>query len=166
MNTTWVVELTFATDTPLPPAVLEQLDTEGDPRQWYVAPRVGGPGVRVSVYADGQDPAATTAEVLSQVQDWLGEYDITARLHRLSTMTEAESEEAAFKPDVPELLSASDVADELGISRQRVHQLHADNSHFPPPYARLGTGPIWTLPVIEHFAKVWTRKPGRPAKAS
>ncbi|GEL19342.1 hypothetical protein PA7_31790 [Pseudonocardia asaccharolytica DSM 44247 = NBRC 16224] len=47
-----------------------------------------------------------------------------------------------------------------------LHQLHSEHPEFPAPYARLGSGPIWTRPVIEHFASVWVRKPGRPAKAS
>ncbi|MGH3722469.1 MAG: hypothetical protein ACRDRI_27275, partial [Pseudonocardiaceae bacterium] len=43
------------------------------------------------------------------------------------------------------------------------HQLAASNTRFPAPVARVGTGPLWTVPAIEHFARVWDRRPGRPA---
>lgn len=43
-----------------------------------------------------------------------------------------------------------------------MHQLAASNTRFPAPVARVATGPLWTVPAIEHFNRIWERKPGRP----
>ncbi|MFN2496739.1 MAG: hypothetical protein ABR608_12650 [Pseudonocardiaceae bacterium] len=84
-------------------------------------------------------------------------------LANLAVTTPEQFETEALRPDFPELASAADAADILGVSRQRVHQLAASNTRFPAPVARVATGPLWTVPAIEHFAQVWERKPGRPS---
>lgn len=71
---------------------------------------------------------------------------------------EAELEESNF----PDIVSAPEVGEILGVSRQRVHQLINENKSFPPPLVRLGSGPIWLRATIEAFNSSWTRKPGRP----
>lgn len=63
-------------------------------------------------------------------------------------------------PAIPDLVAAGDAAVLLGVSRQRVHQLRA-LSQFPRPVAELTIGPLWTRASIEHFGRVWDRKPGR-----
>lgn len=66
------------------------------------------------------------------------------------------------KSNLPDLVSAPEVGQILGVSRQRVHQLISENQSFPPPLVRLGSGPIWLRSTIEAFSRSWTRKPGRP----
>lgn len=65
---------------------------------------------------------------------------------------------------VSELASGREAATILGISRQRVHQLATQHPLFPAPVAQLASGSIWLRADIEEFARVWTRKPGRPVK--
>jgi hypothetical protein len=81
----------------------------------------------------------------------------------LRVCTPEQFETQALRPDFPPLASAADTAEILGVSRQRVHQLAASNTRFPAPVARVCTGPLWTVPAIEHFARIWERRPGRPA---
>ncbi|MFZ4585987.1 MAG: hypothetical protein ACOYNI_12255 [Acidimicrobiia bacterium] len=69
-------------------------------------------------------------------------------------------------PTHPELVSAVEAAEILAVSRQRVHQLYADNEQFPDALYHLKTGPLWVKGSIEHFAKAWARKPGRPKKSA
>lgn len=69
------------------------------------------------------------------------------------------------EPNLPDLVSAPEVGEILGVSRQRVHQLIKENRSFPPPLLRLGSGPLWLRATIEAFDRSWTRKPGRPAGA-
>ena len=83
----------------------------------------------------------------------------------ISVVDEEIYEANAFAPTVPEIVSAVEAADILGVSRQRVHQLHRDNLRFPAPLYELRTGPLWTRQAIEWFASVWERKPGRPVAA-
>lgn len=55
-----------------------------------------------------------------------------------------------------ELVGAAEVADLLGVSRQRVHQLSGQPS-FPKPVAVLAAGSIWRRIDIER----WMRDTGR-----
>lgn len=81
-------------------------------------------------------------------------------------ITETEADRRLTEPTIPALVSGVEAAEILGVSRQRVHQLAAENPAFPPPVARLASGSIWLRSGVEGFARRWTRKPGRPAKVS
>jgi hypothetical protein len=72
-----------------------------------------------------------------------------------------EYDRRAEEPTYPELMSAGEVAEELKISRQRVHQLAAENSGFPAPLYELAIGKLWSAHAIRGFDRTWTRKPGR-----
>jgi hypothetical protein len=76
-------------------------------------------------------------------------------------ITEQELYRRAAEPTLPELMSAAEIADELGISRQRVHQLRS-TAGFPAPLADLRGGAVWDAAAIRKFAQTWERKPGRP----
>lgn len=54
-----------------------------------------------------------------------------------------------------------EVADELGVSRNRVYQLRG-RMDFPMPKWWLATGPLWELDDIRNF-KLIPRANGRPA---
>jgi hypothetical protein len=79
----------------------------------------------------------------------------------IETVTEQEFYRRADEPTMPELMSAADIAEELGVKRQRVHQLR-HTAAFPAPLAELGGGAVWDAAAVRHFAKNWSRKPGRP----
>lgn len=81
----------------------------------------------------------------------------------VTAQTEADYEDAAFGSGLSVIVGASDVADILGVTRQRVHQL-AQTAGFPAPIARIKMGPLWDGAAIVTFASRWQRKPGRPAK--
>jgi hypothetical protein len=76
-------------------------------------------------------------------------------------VTEQELYRRAAEPTLPELMSAAEIADELGVSRQRVHQLRSTEG-FPVPLADLRGGAVWDAAAISKFAQTWERKPGRP----
>ncbi|MDQ6526863.1 DNA-binding protein [Nocardioides sp. LHD-245] len=54
------------------------------------------------------------------------------------------------------LMGVAEVAELLGVTRQRVTQL-AKSASFPPPYDTLAMGPVWLKVDIE----TWARKTGR-----
>lgn len=81
----------------------------------------------------------------------------------LEAMTVDEADRRLAEATIPELVGASEVGDMLGISRQRVHQLHNDHPGFPTPVVEVRMGPLWTKASIEAFDRGWTRKPGRRA---
>ncbi len=60
-------------------------------------------------------------------------------------------------------ISASEIAELLGISRQRVYQLLEEREDFPRPVAETPRGAVWDRRDVEQ----WARKPrrrGRPRK--
>jgi hypothetical protein len=75
---------------------------------------------------------------------------------------DAESE----RPGLPEVVSVPEVAEILGVSPQRVHELAAGHAGFPEPVYELRTGRLWLRDAIEAFAQRWERKPGRPRAAA
>jgi predicted DNA-binding transcriptional regulator AlpA len=62
-----------------------------------------------------------------------------------------------------ELVGAVEIAELLGVSRARVHQL-ASRKEFPKPVATLAMGSIWRKRDIERWAETWPRRPGRPPR--
>lgn len=64
--------------------------------------------------------------------------------------------------DPAELLTASAIARLIGVSRSTVNAYHARNQ-MPPPVAILNNRlPLWTRPIIDHWAARQTRR-RRPA---
>ena len=52
----------------------------------------------------------------------------------------------------PDLVSRVEIADLLGVSQQRVHQL-MQREDFPAPLVELAIGQIWRRSTIERWAK-------------
>ncbi|MGH3815622.1 MAG: hypothetical protein ACRDUV_24745 [Pseudonocardiaceae bacterium] len=161
----WVVRVDVDTRVPLDEEVLVALSETAETRAGSVSNRANGPGytVTLDVEADGALAAANDGARFALTE--LGA-DFRAELVDLRVTTPERFEAEALRPDFPPLASAADAAEILGVSRQRVHQLAASNTRFPAPVARVGTGPLWTVPAIEHFASVWDRRPGRPAAST
>lgn len=63
-----------------------------------------------------------------------------------------------------ELVSVTEIAEMLGVSRQRVNQLVEAYGDFPEPEARLAIGRVWRRSSIEQWAEAHPRLPGRPRK--
>lgn len=57
-------------------------------------------------------------------------------------------------------MGLTEIAEYLGVSRQRVHQL-THSPGFPEPVARLSAGHIWTREDVE----AWARDSGRVQSA-
>jgi predicted DNA-binding transcriptional regulator AlpA len=63
-------------------------------------------------------------------------------------------------------LGVQELAELLGISRQRVYVLQKTYDDFPAPAAQLRSGPVWHTRDVETWVKTRTVKPGgRPAPA-
>jgi predicted DNA-binding transcriptional regulator AlpA len=59
-----------------------------------------------------------------------------------------------------EVLGVTEVAELLGISRQRVDKLSHTDPDFPEPMTTLGRGRLWEKAVVEE----WARATGREIK--
>ncbi len=68
-------------------------------------------------------------------------------------------------PEHLDLVGATEAAEILGVSRQRVGQLARDHAGFPAPIASLAAGPVYTRASIVAFDARWERRrTGRPRK--
>lgn len=157
----WRFELRIQLTETLTDAQLSELMESAARDDWNV---VRDPiGIALITYGPTDQPAETLRILWAEAAVWLAGQQRFGAVVVGRVMTDELYETETLQSDTPELLAATDVAEVLGVSRQRVHQLHSEHADFPAPYARLGSGPIWTRPVIEAFGRRWTRKPGRPS---
>lgn len=60
---------------------------------------------------------------------------------------------------ISELLGAAEVCGQLGITRQRLHQLR-QTGRFPEPDRELTATPLWMRSTLRDFTVGWRRTPG------
>jgi hypothetical protein len=75
-------------------------------------------------------------------------------------------DEENARPTLPELVSAPEAAEILGVTAQRLHELAGGNREFPEPVYELKAGKLWLRDAIVAFAERRDRKPGRPDRAA
>lgn len=61
-------------------------------------------------------------------------------------------------------VGVSEIAEILGVSRQRVQQLRG-RPDFPTPVAELAAGPVWRRSNLQRFVDEWDRRPGHPTRS-
>ena len=158
MSTTWAVTMTLRGSPS--ESILVELD-EHLPWDGIVAaiPRLGQFTVTVMINAPDLEKAANVAvgEVLEMVRPFMDGEPVGVETVELD-----EYDRRADEPTIPEIVSSPEVAELLGVTRQRVHQLLTDNPRFPQPFMRVGSGPLWIADAIRKFDQQWERKPGRP----
>lgn len=154
MTADWVITFTFDADPPM--ETMDHWEHELIAVDGSVA-RIPGHGIDVTTYEPGDlvmlDAAVKAASTVRQVvhDDPIG----------MEVLQEPEWQRRAKAPTMPELMSAAEIAEELSVSRQRVHQLR-ELAAFPAPLAELGGGAVWDAVAVRKFAEGWDRKPGRP----
>jgi predicted DNA-binding transcriptional regulator AlpA len=63
-------------------------------------------------------------------------------------------------------VSVGEIAEILGVTRQRINQLMHEHEDFPKPFAELAIGRVWKREDIETWAKSLNRRPGRRPSGS
>ncbi len=154
----WVISLTFDADPDPDTMISWEEQLEGFDAS---VSRTPGYGIEVTVYAPGQ---LTMPEAVAKMMDEIGHVLELSAPIGMEVVTETEYARRALAPTMPELMSAAEIAEELGVSRQRVHQLR-DSAAFPAPLADLRGGAVWDAAAVRKFDQEWERKPGRPAAA-
>lgn len=88
------------------------------------------------------------------------------KAHGLEILTTEEFERQLNIPRIPDLVGLADIAEILGVSRQRAAELSAA-ANFPPAVAHTkAAGPLRVRRQVEVWASTWERKPGRPKKVT
>ena len=150
--TMWTVTRTYSVD-PIP----EMMDLWEDKLADLDALVSYSPGRGVDIIVHVEARAVLDAvEMSAHVADIVGQ-----DAEELHVITQLEQDRQAEESTIPELMSAAEVAEELGVSRQRVHQLR-ETAAFPAPLADLRGGAVWDAAAIRRFNNEWERKPGRP----
>jgi predicted DNA-binding transcriptional regulator AlpA len=80
---------------------------------------------------------------------------------RVVIETVDELERRLAQSNAPELLGVAELAEALGVSRQRVYEL-TEGQDFPAPFVHLKAGPVWQRSALARFMSSWKRRPGRP----
>lgn len=155
--TDWTVTVTVPDVDHVHPELMEKWEQELDDFDASAArPRDGE--VDLHLYLSADDPLEASGIAFNTVLKRLGLTPVG-----IETLTEIEYERRANAPTLPELVSASEIGDILGVARQRVHQLRS-TAAFPLPLAELRGGAVWDAAAVRKFAREWTRKPGRPTR--
>lgn len=117
----------------------------------------------LTLEAGSHDKALHDADV--RMADAIREFQLDpGDIVEARALTEERAEDEVNTPNYPDIVSAVEAADILGVSRQRLHQLYREHPDFPDPLYELRTGPLWVRAGIEAFNERWTRKPGRPRR--
>jgi hypothetical protein len=155
----WVITFTF--DVDLPMNTLDEWEQKLEGSDATVA-RIPERGIDLTVFAPGD---LSMFDAINKVVNEVAHVVQMPQPVGLEVLTELEWQRLADAPSMPELMSAAEIADELCVSRQRVHQLREAPS-FPAPLADLRGGAVWDAAAVRKFNQEWTRKPGRPRAAA
>lgn len=119
--------------------------------------------ISVQLSVEASTLHAAQERAYREVNRALSELFDAPRIVRMETLTEEDF--AAEDGYLPELVGASEVAEMLGVTRQRVHQVVQDHRDFPAAQ-RTASGAVWEKEAVEQWARDWKpkRKPGRPPK--
>lgn len=132
---------------------------------WHATVSVSPAGWSARVSIDADDPLAAATAAARLVSDAAAAAKLPAwPLRRVEAVAGEVLDAELARPNYPELVSGAEAAAMLGVTRQRVHQLHRDHPDFPAPLYQLKVGPLWQRQAIEAFDRRWTRRPGRPAR--
>ena len=129
----------------------------------------GGPGATFGVYVADKPakPASVWTAVVERGVTVFGDACSKAGIsHGGIAHVEILAEEyfdREIDQDPETYLGVSEVAHELGVSRQRVSELRRSDA-FPAPIADLSAGPVWKGSSLRRFIEGWERRPGRPPK--
>jgi hypothetical protein len=120
-----------------------------------VSPAVAVEAGRLSVTVS--TAGLDTLDALGRTLDRLK--DLETDLVGFATMTDVDANAALEVPAIPPLIGAAEVAEILGVSRQRVHNLYTTNASFPAAAYQLRQGRLW----LESDVRSWGA--ARPRRA-
>jgi hypothetical protein len=156
-----LVEARTADDGEIDAAALRAFAAAVEPYHASVAGTARSWSARISVEAAGAADGAALGValvILLARQAGLPEWPIV----RAEAVREDVFVEDLAQPDLPELVSAPEAAQILGVTVARVQELAARHQDFPAPAYELEAATLWLRPAILTFAERWDRERGTP----
>jgi len=157
MVSEWSVRIeAIASEAVDPDLLAEWLHDRGvdSPSFDQVNPRRVGAALTVR----GKDLVDAAAHAVEMV---MGVLPVGSSVVAVEAMTTEEQDRLLELRSFPELAGPQELAQQLGVSRQRFYEV-AKLPGFPKPIVQLASGPVWEVNSINHFKTTWSRKPGRP----
>jgi hypothetical protein len=156
----WVVHIEGLVDRDLTDDDIENLvDLLAEP----VSYRDRRLSTTITIAADDIYPPTAIADAGAELAKALQKIKTRGDVTAIEALTFAEQDRRLALPAFPQLAGISEVAEILGVSRQRASTLQT-RAGFPAPVAVLASGPVWRAGDLGTFLETWSRKPGRPAK--
>jgi hypothetical protein len=149
----YTVELTITTDAPLAEDQFFEVASYGG----AAAGDLGGHELSTTMTISSDDMPTAAAMAIAQVTAVAPGIPSSVEV-----MTTDEHDRRLAEPPFPELVGISEVAETLGVSRQRASELRGQPA-FPAPVAVLRATPVWRRADLGRFLETWDRRPGRRA---
>lgn len=160
----WNVRVEWARTGPITDDQYEDLTEQLDPQH---SGRVGqedngNPSARLAVEARTIRQAFDIA--VRAVEAACKQAGVPCTVVGADVMTWDEFERSQAEPIVPPLVGPAEIADRLGVTRQRAWAIIKSNPDAFPEVASTSRGALYLEASLDRFAKSWPRKPGRPRK--
>jgi hypothetical protein len=146
----------------------EQVQTVIDALHEYgPAVTVGPRGLTASLAVAAGDQVSALQQTIDGLDSAAGKASLpnwsSWKLTRAEVIEWGRFERELDEPTYPAVVGIAEIAETLGVSRQRASVI-ARGDAFPEPYAELAAGPVWLEPTVRRFVESWERRPGRPRK--
>jgi len=132
--------------------------------EYAAAVAVAGAALSVTLTVEAATARSALAEAEDVVAERLGRLRVrVAGLDAAEVLTTEEQDRRLAEPVLPRLAGVTEVAELLGVTRQRASALTM-HPEAPTPVARLASGPVYVWNSWQRFAETWPRRAGRPRR--
>lgn len=154
-NTAWHVRVDIAPRRVDEDRADELLNALGDLRAGII---LDDEALIIEVHLEAPTLRQAVSLALQRVEEATG-----AKATGVEAITREQVERRIMNPPIPDLVGYAEIAEILGVSRQRAAQL-GDRPDFPPVAVTTKAGPLRVRAAVEDWATTWERKGGRPRK--
>lgn len=127
----------------------------------------GGPvTMSATVTVEAATLRRATAAALRAVEEAGQDRPGRIQVHGVEVLDTATYDRRSASPAIPPLVGYTEIAEMLGVSRQRARELATDREDFPDVVASTQTsGPLRVRTQVEAWASRWERRGGQRKKA-
>ncbi len=166
MTTEWSVSLGFGHQVPAKDLADRVDDLLEAMAPYHAAASYDAHGITVQFTIEAPSHGAAMEQGSVALDEALGKAGIENAgifVAQAQTMEHLAAEQE--QSNMPELIGVTELAQLLGVTRQRASELARTGSGFPRPLRFLASGPVWDKATIMRYVDRWERRPrGRPKR--